>query len=223
MAINQLDRLFTVLARAIVLFTAMPVHEFAHGYVAYRLGDDTAKNQGRLSLNPIKHMDLLGSLLLIFTGFGWAKPVQVDPRYFKSPRKGMALTALAGPVSNVLLATVIMIIFKIFIRVAMVTGDGIVAQVIYLMLTTMITTNLYLAVFNLLPVPPLDGAKIFGAVLPDKYYFTIMRYERYIALALMAVLVFTDLLSGPIRFVAGAVFNVIDIATRPIELILALI
>ena len=214
-AIN-IQNLFTWVARALVLFTAMPVHECAHGLVADRLGDDTPRNQGRLSLNPFVHLDLFGGLLLIFAGFGWAKPVQVDPRRFRHPRRGMALTALAGPLSNILLALVVMVAYKALGNVLPVFRNTVWAYAIFVLLEVLVVTNLRLAVFNLLPVPPLDGAKIFGIVLPDKYYFTVMRYERYIAFALIALLLFTDVLHRPLFFLTEQLINLLDLVTFPL-------
>lgn len=211
--------IFTWIARAIVLFTAMPIHECAHGYAAYKLGDDTAHRQGRLTLNPLPHLDPLGSLLLIFAGFGWAKPVEVNPRNFRHPRWGMALTSLAGPLSNVLLALVILVVYKIFWVFVPVYRTSTVVYVLVTLMSAMINTNLYLAVFNLLPVPPLDGAKIFGAILPDRVYFTIMRYERYIAL-LVVVLVFTGVFTPLLDAAAGLLYHVLDFLTRPVDWLL---
>lgn len=218
MTTNMLSMIFVWIGRALVLLTAMPVHEYAHGYIASRLGDQTARNQGRLTLNPLRHLDPLGSILLIFTGFGWAKPVQVDPRYFKNPRKGMALTSLAGPVSNILLALVTMILYKLLLAFSPVVRGSLLLNLLLVLLDAVIFTNLYIAVFNLLPVPPLDGAKIFGAILPDKYYFTLMRYERYIALVLM-VLIFANVLTRPLRFAGNLLYNLLDIITLPINLL----
>lgn len=205
--------IYTWFARAIVLFTAMPIHEFSHGYAAYRLGDNTARYQGRLTLNPLAHLDLLGSLLLIFAGFGWAKPVPVNASGFKHPKRDMAITALAGPVSNILLATFVLIIYKFILQFwPVLRYQTDIVSVVMSLLAVMITTNLYLAVFNLLPVPPLDGAKIFGAFLPDKYYFFVMRYERYIAL-LIFVLIFTGVLSTPLSMIADGLLWLIDTFT----------
>lgn len=210
-----MSEIFVWIGRAAVLLTTMPIHEYAHGWAASRLGDDTARQQGRLTLNPFKHLDVLGSLLIIFAGFGWAKPVQVDPRNFKNPKRDMALTALAGPLSNILLALLFMVIYKVLYGLA---GYAYLASgIILLLLEVMLKTNLGLAVFNLLPVPPLDGSKILFALLPDKAYFTLMRYERYVALALMALLFFTDILSGPLSLMASGIYSALDWLTAPID------
>lgn len=201
------------LSRAIVLFTAMPVHECAHGFVADRLGDDTPRSQGRLSLNPFRHLDLFGSLLLIFAGFGWAKPVQVDPRNFRKPKRDMALTSLAGPLSNVLFALVLMVVFKLLYGYAPALRHYDFVGTLLDIVGMMISINMSLAVFNLLPIPPLDGSKIYTAVLPDKYYFQLMRYERYIALALMALILFTDVLTKPMNTLATLLLRGLDLIT----------
>ena len=201
------------LSRAIVLFTAMPVHECAHGFVADRLGDDTPRSQGRLSLNPFRHLDLFGSLLLIFAGFGWAKPVQVDPRNFRKPKRDMALPSLAGPLSNVLFALGLMVGFKRLYGYAPALRHYDFVGTLLDIVGMMISINMSLAVFNLLPIPPLDGSKIYTAVLPDKYYFQLMRYERYIALALMALILFTDVLTKPMNTLATLLLRGLDLIT----------
>lgn len=215
-ALLRYERLFSMLAGLIVLFTVMPVHECAHGYVACRLGDDTAKNQGRLTLNPFRHLDLFGSLLILFAGFGWAKPVVVDPRNFKNPKRDMALTSLAGPASNLLFALLLMIVYKIFVSLmpSFRYSYGYGHYIAEVLLLTMIYINLRLAVFNLLPVPPLDGSKIFAAVLPERIYFTLMRYERVIAL-LLVVLVFTGVLSTPLGWLTDRMYDLLDFLTIP--------
>ena len=184
-----------VLSVPIVLFS-LSLHELSHGYVAYRLGDPTAKREGRLSLNPLRHLDPIGAISMVLFRFGWAKPVPVDCRYFKNPKRGMALVALAGPVANLLLA----IFFGAF-------SAGI--ETVYPILSTVLnplfsylfsllyqfgfiahTMNLYLAVFNLIPIPPLDGSRILFAFLPDRYYFKVMRYERAIQMVLLLLIYF---------------------------------
>lgn len=213
------QRLFTMVARAVVLFTAMPIHECAHGLMADRLGDDTPRRQGRLTLNPFAHLDLLGGVLLVFTGFGWAKPVQVDPRNFRKPRRDMAVTSLAGPLSNILLGLALMILYRVWGNFLPLLRNSAIPMYVEILINAMVYTNLYLAVFNLLPVPPLDGSKIFGAVLPDRYYFTVMRYERFIAIALM-VLLFTGVLTKPLSYMANLLYTLIYIITFPLGRIL---
>lgn len=203
--------LFRVVVRAIVAFTALPLHEASHAYVASKLGDDTARNQGRLTLNPMVHLDLMGTILLLFAGFGWAKPVPINPRNFKNPKAGMALSSLAGPVSNVLLAYVLLLIYKLLV----ISGIGFVnsfTSTFLMIINIMLTTNIYLAVFNLLPIPPLDGSRILFYFLPTKYYFKIMQYEQYIMIAVFVVLI-TGVLDVPLGILASAILRVLDLAS----------
>lgn len=205
-------------ARAVVLITAMPVHECAHGFVAHKLGDPTAESQGRLTLNPFSHLDPIGSILLILTGFGWARPVPVDSRYFRHPRRDMALTALAGPLSNILLALVTMVIYKLVLALFFsdILAIGTTFSAVQFFLSTMILVNLYLAVFNLMPLPPLDGFKFFGAIMPDRLYWKLIEMERFISIILI-ILLFTGTLSRPLAWVSGRLLTFIDYATLPID------
>lgn len=173
------------------------IHELAHGLMANALGDPTAKRMGRLTLNPIKHLDPIGALCMVFFHFGWARPVPIDPRYFKNPKLGMALTALAGPLSNLLFAflTVPLVLFARNGYILAAQSFGVAAFLtrflshLWSFLSILHFMNIGLAVFNLIPIPPLDGSRILFIFLPTKHYFGIMRYERYIALALMLFLV----------------------------------
>lgn len=181
---------------------ALTFHEFAHGYMAYKLGDPTAKNFGRLTLNPLKHLDPIGTICMIFFHFGWAKPVPINSRYFKKPRRDMALTAAAGPIMNFILALFGMLVCRILTRifVAFPAQSDFVYYIQYAALTLFSyfhMLNLSLGVFNLIPIPPLDGSRIFYIFLPPKWYFGVMKYEKYIQLALL-VLLWTGLLSRPL-------------------------
>ena len=172
------------LIRALVALVAIPFHECGHALAAWLLGDDTAKRQGRLSLNPFAHFDLLGTLCMVFAGVGWAKPVSTDPRNFKNPKWGMALTALAGPAANLLLAYLGMVAWKILYYWAPTTMITIFAA---RFLQYLVMMDVGLAVFNLIPIPPLDGSKVLFSLLPDRAYNTMLRYERYGMLLLWAV------------------------------------
>ncbi len=218
------NNLAVLIARAIALLIAIPVHESAHAYAAYKLGDPTAKNLGRLSLNPIRHFDLLGALCMITVGFGWAKPVPIAAtQRFKNPRRDMAISAFAGPLSNVLLAFIFMAIYKIFIYTYHSPGfytsssqTSTVAIFVNTVLISIISINIVLAAFNMLPIPPLDGSKIAFAFLPKHIYFSIMRYERYIVIALFALL-YMGFLSYPISVLQSFIFNLLDNSTRFID------
>lgn len=181
---------------------ALTFHEFAHGYMAYKLGDPTAKNFGRLTLNPLKHLDPIGTICMIFFHFGWAKPVPINSRYFKKPRRDMALTAAAGPIMNFILAFIGVLVCRILTKifVAFPAQSDFVYYIQYAALTLFSyfhMLNLSLGVFNLIPIPPLDGSRIFYIFLPQKWYFGVMKYEKYIQLALL-VLLWTGLLSRPL-------------------------
>lgn len=178
---------------------AITAHEFSHGLVSYWLGDPTPKKDGRLSLNPLHHLDLIGTICLLVFRFGWAKPVMVNPQYYKRPKQGMALTALAGPFMNFLLAFLFLGAYVGLYRLGEGQSEGVLGYLTLLAQYTAIM-NIGLGVFNLIPLPPLDGSKILGAILPQRIYFQIMRYERYGGL-LMIVLLYTGILSKPLAVV----------------------
>lgn len=209
---------FLIIVRLIVVFTAMPIHEYAHGYVAYKLGDPTAKFQGRLTLNPIKHLDIVGSIAILLFGIGWAKPVEINPRNFKNPKLGMALSALAGPVSNIVLALISLIIYKLlFLLPAFGLGSDNLLYSLTQMFSIIVSVNISLAIFNLLPIPPLDGSRIATYFLPERLYFKIMQYEQMIFIGLI-LLMSTPILNGPLNFLNRMVFNLLDMLTRFVDL-----
>ena len=188
-----------------VVFCTLPVHEFAHAWTAVKLGDETPRLSGRLTLRPMAHIDPIGALMILLVGFGYARPVQVNMRNLKNGRKSFALVALAGPVSNLIMALVFTF-FKTLIYVLAL--NAILPVVAYTVLGSFFSfaasINISLAVFNLLPIPPLDGSRIANLLLPSKYYFTIMKYERYIMIG-MFVLLWTGILSKPLSLLAGLV------------------
>ncbi|MEG0090420.1 MAG: site-2 protease family protein [Oscillospiraceae bacterium] len=210
--------LFDIIVRAIVLLTTIPVHEAAHAYIADRMGDPTARYQGRLTLNPMAHFDLIGSLAMIFTGIGWAKPVPINPRNFDEPKKGMAISAAAGPISNLLLATASLAIAKVLSYLAYGMGVNPLLSTLFTIFMTMCHINISLAIFNLIPIPPFDGSRIFNYFLSDKFYFKIMEYERYIFIGLFFVL-FTGILDFPISFISSIIFNILDKLTFFVDII----
>lgn len=178
---------------------AITVHEAAHGLVSYWLGDPTPKLDGRLSLNPLHHLDLIGTLCLLIFRFGWAKPVMVNPGYYKHPKQGMALSAMAGPIMNFILAFLSLGAYVGLYYYAGGIGSGITRYFILFFEYSGII-NIGLGVFNLIPLPPLDGSKVLGILLPERVYFKLMRYERYGGL-LMIVLLYTGVLSVPLGIV----------------------
>ena len=158
-----------------VLF-CLTVHETCHGLAALALGDPTAKRQHRLNLNPLRHIDWFGLLMMLVAGFGWARPVPVNPNYFKKPRQGMALTALAGPVSNLLLALLLLIPARLIYTYA---HYSVFNQTALDFLTSTAALSIGLGLFNLIPIPPLDGSKVLAVLLPERAYRWLMRYERF--------------------------------------------
>ncbi len=198
---SLLSRLSNLLFTLPCILVALTFHEVAHGWMAYRLGDPTARSLGRLSLNPLKHLDPIGTLCMILFHFGWARPVPVNSRYFKKPRRDMALTAAAGPVMNFILAfgglLVMRILLVVFSALPVPSSSFLMNIEIaaYTLFYYFHVINLSLGVFNLIPVPPLDGSRIFLVWLPAKYYFGIMKYERYIQFGLL-VLLWLGLLDG---------------------------
>lgn len=194
------DILIFLLSAIFVVFFTMPIHEFSHGLAAHLLGDRTPKYQGRLTLNPLAHIDPFGAVMIALFGFGWAKPVQVNLNNFKKPKLGMVITALAGPLSNLISAFVLLGVLRILFMFEVIN------TVVITFFTTAAYINISLAVFNLIPLPPLDGSKILNAVLPFKVYYKILRYERYMWIILVAILA-TDILSYPLSWLSGNVYN----------------
>ena len=180
---------FLIILVPVILFS-LTIHEYAHALVAYRLGDDTAKRQGRLSLNPLVHLDLLGTLLLFIVHFGWAKPVPVDPRNFRNPKKDMLMVALAGPVSNILTAVAAAVILKAIFENFAVIPPGSGADVAARMLVWFMYIGIVLAVFNMIPVPPLDGSRVLYGLLPDSLAYRYAKFETYGIFILFAFFLF---------------------------------
>lgn len=179
----------------------LSVHEACHGFMAYALGDPTAKNAGRLTLDPIRHLDIIGTLCLLFFHVGWAKPVPINTRYFKHPRRDIALVSLAGPVSNFLLALV-----ALFLYYPLRMTSSSIVMAVALMLYMIAVMSIGLGVFNLIPVPPLDGSKILLSFLPQGYAYKFAQYEQYIQFILLALL-FIGVLDVPLHFFTNIVYQ----------------
>ena len=193
------------LARLFVVFCTLPVHEYAHAFVADKLGDKTARLSGRLTLNPMAHIDILGAIMILFVGFGYAKPVPVNPRNFKNPKKGMALTALSGPFSNILMA----VVFMLLSNVLSLFGSSLFVQAFYVFFSFAASINIGLAVFNLIPIPPLDGSRVLELLIPDKYYYKFAQYERYIVIVIFGLIVF-GVLDAPLAFLQNHLYSALD-------------
>jgi len=172
------------------ILLALTFHEFSHGWMAYKLGDPTAKLAGRLSMNPLVHLDPFGTLMIFLVRFGWAKPVPVNPRYFKEPKRDMLLVSVAGPAANILLAFVSGMLLRTFHAGSFNFLPANILQPIYIMVKFSLQINLALAIFNLLPVPPLDGSKILYGILPPQYEYIYEYLERYGPFVLMGLIVF---------------------------------
>ncbi len=201
--IGLIEFITYAISALVVIFLTMPVHEFAHAFAANKLGDPTAKYMGRLSINPLRHIDWLGAACILLFGFGWAKPVPINSRYFKRGKTDVAITAFAGPLSNLVVAFASMILMFLL---AFILGDSSFIVYVVTFFNYVAIININLAVFNLVPIPPLDGSKILAAVLPNNLYYKLMQYERYISIIVL-VLLYTGILSTPLSIVSGAVYN----------------
>lgn len=201
---DGLSLLITFFSRLFVIFCTMPVHEYAHALIATKLGDPTPRLSGRLTLNPMAHISPLGAIMIFLCGFGYAKPVNVNPRNFKDPKKGMALTAIAGPVSNLIMGFICIFLATAVGNLGVASSTMIYA--IYYFFTFAGVVNVNLAVFNLLPIPPLDGSRILQLLIPAKYYYKFLQYERYIVIVVF-VLIMTGVLSTPLSFISTLIIN----------------
>lgn len=199
------ELIITFFSRLFVIFCTMPIHEYAHALIATKLGDSTPKYNGRLTLNPMAHISPMGAFMIFLCGFGYAKPVNVNPRNFKDPKKGMAFTAIAGPISNLIMGFIAIFISTIFARFYY-NNPSTLFLAIYYFLYFAGVVNVNLAVFNLLPIPPLDGSRILQLLIPAKYYFKFMQYERYVVL-IVFVLILSGVLSGPLSYISGLIIG----------------
>lgn len=214
----QRDQLIIMLLRLPCILIAISVHESAHGWAADKLGDPTARNMGRITLNPLKHFDPIGALCMLLFGFGWAEPVPIQVSNFKKPKRDMALSALAGPASNLLLTVIGCVLYRVallfFIAIGWIVPQGgylyyaaegitmTIVQTVSIFFSVFMSLNASLAVFNLIPIPPLDGSRLLTALLPLDKYYRVMQYERYIMIALMVLVC------------AGAFSNILTVVTQ---------
>lgn len=189
----SLERLIMLLPLILIV---LPVHELAHGYVAYKLGDPTAKDAGGLTLNPLRHLDPFGLIMMVVAGVGWAKPVPVNSSYFKNRKAGMILVSMAGPLSNLILAFIFMLLWGLVVKliaigVIVINTAAMNTFIGYLIdfFSFFISVNISLAVFNLIPVPPLDGSRLISAFIPEESYYRFARYEQYIGLAFIILVI----------------------------------
>lgn len=213
--LNLATAIIYILSALAVIFLTSPIHEFAHGFIADRLGDPTARYQGRLTLNPFAHIDYMGALGILLVGFGGARPVPVNPYNFRNPKRDMAFVAVAGPLSNIVAAFVCMVLANL----VLVTPRTLAFYYVFSFFYFIAQINVRLAVFNLIPVPPLDGSRILAQFLPNRIYYKLMQYERYIYFILI-ILVFSGSLSGPISNVSNALMRGIsDLASLPFKVL----
>ncbi len=215
-----------LISATVVVFLTMPIHEFAHGFAATKLGDPTPRWQGRMSLNPLHHLDYFGALMIYLVGFGFAKPVQVDSRYFDNPKRDMAIVAFAGPLSNLIVAVISSFLSNlvVFLFYTLQITSNAVATVLIILVNIfsyIAIINVSLAMFNLVPIPPLDGSKILGAFLPNRIYYQLMQYERYFMIFIMFLIFASSGFSNGLSKIVYMVYNGIDsITSLPFNLLL---
>ena len=204
---------YVILARVVIVLLILPLHEFAHGWVARKFGDDTAEAAGRLTVNPIAHLDPFGSVLLLFTGFGWAKPVPINPARMRNPRKGVIWTSLAGPLSNLLAALVGIILLQVEVPFLNQHLDNVVLYGIYYFLQGFVSINISLAVSNLIPIPPLNGSKVLMMLLPYRQSMWMQQRQQMLSI-LLWILILIGILSTPLSWISGWIMKFFILITN---------
>jgi len=211
---NIIGLLISVVCRLI----AITGHEVAHGFVSYKLGDPTPRREGRLSFNPMAHLDLMGTLLMLLTGFGWAKPVSVDPRYYRDTKKGMALVAIAGPLANLIMAFAGLLIYAIIFAINVKTGAlSMLTSFLSEFSISFAITNLSFMIFNLIPIPPLDGSRILGMFLSNSAYYKLLQYERYSLFLIMVLSLsgaFSAIIGGGVSLIFSGIIDFLNMLLR---------
>lgn len=220
---NIREAIISLLLMIPVILISLSTHEAAHGYIAYKMGDPTAYNLGRVTLNPLKHIDPMGSLCMLIFGYGWAKPVPINARYFRKPKYGMAFTAIAGPISNILIGIIGAFLYSVTLFLfSFFAADILTNEMLTNVLTVLLNffyylgfMNFVLAVFNLIPIPPFDGSRFFSLFLPEKIYFSMMKYERYIMIGILVLMIVCSRLFNfsPFGWVADKLFDLIANST----------